>query len=247
MTETAVQTKGQDKPTPTRRLFDARRAMGTLAKNAVNPHFKSKYADLPAVLDVIDDPLADHGLSAVQTTEEAGEPPRLVLRTWIADADSGERVGPETVLPVLCVRPNDPQALGSAITYARRYALVTLLGLAPEDDDGNAGSGRGTPPPASGTAQKPASRPAKGLQGALAESAKAKDATPPANALQAEWQAMVEDMGSEDVTAYLTSLKLMGERHDARFAPDATVVMCMAHPEKFRAAFGEWKSKQGSK
>jgi hypothetical protein len=58
---------------------------------------------------------------------------------------------------------------------------------------------------------------------------------------------MVEDMGSEDVTAYLTSLKLMGDRHDARFAPDATVVRCMAHPEKFRAAFGEWKSKQGSK
>jgi len=101
-------------------------------KTEENPFFKSKYADLSAILDVIRDPLNECDLSFVQfPTGENG------LTTMLMHV-SGEYIKESyTMKPT----KNDPQGQGSAITYQRRYALAAILGLnIDHDDDGNAAS-----------------------------------------------------------------------------------------------------------
>lgn len=108
-------------------------------KDTANPFFKSKYADLSSVWEACREPLAKNGLSIVQTNR-AGEG-RVIVETLLMHA-SGEWISGE-----LDMRPvkDDPQGVGSAITYARRYALAAMVGVAPEDDDGNAASGKDKP------------------------------------------------------------------------------------------------------
>lgn len=116
-------------------LAKAQGAMGAAKKDAMNPHFKSKYADLAAVWDAIRAPLADNGLSVVQRVTSARE--GVTVETILLHA-SGEWVRDRCWLPVA---QQTPQAYGSAITYARRYSLSALVGVAAdEDDDGNAAS-----------------------------------------------------------------------------------------------------------
>jgi hypothetical protein len=105
-------------------------------KDASNPHFKAKYADLASVWDACRKPLTDNGLSVVQftTINTEGTIPLLVTRLLHT---SGESI--DGVTPLIMVK-QDMQALGSAITYARRYGLAAMVGVAPEDDDGNAAS-----------------------------------------------------------------------------------------------------------
>ncbi len=102
-------------------------------KSANNPHFKSKYADLGAVIDAIKPALVEQGLFFTQQPAqcEGGVAVETVLRH-----SSGETVSLGTV--VVPVNKNDAQAYGSALTYARRYGLVTAFGVPTEDDDGNA-------------------------------------------------------------------------------------------------------------
>ena len=106
-------------------------------KDSENPFFKSSYADLASVWDACREALSKNGLSVVQTTRisDAGEP---VIITMLLHS-SGEWVSGE-----LLVKPvkNDPQSIGSAITYGRRYALSAMVGVAPEDDDGEKAQGR---------------------------------------------------------------------------------------------------------
>ncbi|AEK09973.1 Erf-like ssDNA annealing protein [Mycobacterium phage Rey] len=125
-------------------LVAAQGEFGAVAKDTANPFFKSKYADLPAVKAEAQPVLAKHGLAVIQ------EPGFQVIDGKINDTlttivvhSSGQAKASTMVL-----RPvkNDPQAQGSAITYAKRYAFMAVLGLvADEDDDGNAASGRGKP------------------------------------------------------------------------------------------------------
>jgi hypothetical protein len=116
-------------------LLAAQRDMGPLVKDATNPHFRNKYASLEAVIDTIEDPLHANGLLYLQRLDllADGSP---ILRTEIVHAATGEKV--ESVAPLVCKDPDNPQALGGAITYLRRYSLLALVGIAPEDDDGNA-------------------------------------------------------------------------------------------------------------
>ena len=103
-----------------------------------NPHFGAKYASLAAVMDAARKPLSENGLSVVQTTEltERG----VILHTWLLHA-SGEWT--RSIYPVIPVK-NDPQGMGSALTYARRYNFAAIVGIASEDDDdGNEASGKG--------------------------------------------------------------------------------------------------------
>ncbi len=95
-----------------------------------NPFFKAKYATLASVWDACRKPLTDNGLSVVQTCS-VGEGEGLVLNTTLLHT-SGQWIGGE-----LAVKPtkNDPQGIGSAITYARRYGLAAIVGICPEDDD----------------------------------------------------------------------------------------------------------------
>lgn len=106
------------------------------SKERENSHFKSKYADLASVWDAIRAPLSANGLCVVQLPEPSADG-KMVLRTILAHS-SGAQI--ETVYPLNPVAQT-PQGYGSAITYARRYTLMAITGVAPEDDDGNAASG----------------------------------------------------------------------------------------------------------
>jgi ERF superfamily len=98
-------------------------------KDNLNPHFKSKYADLSSVWEACRLPLSKNGLAVVQTTEMIND--KLAVITTLAHA-SGQWI--KSHLPVLTAT-NTPQALGSALTYMRRYALSAITGVAPGDDD----------------------------------------------------------------------------------------------------------------
>jgi len=107
-------------------------AVETIKKGEVNPFFKSKYASLADILNVIRQPLADNGLSFVQFPKGKYGLETMLLHIsgdWLSE--SYEMVPTK----------NDPQGAGSVITYQRRYALGAILGLnIDEDDDGNKGS-----------------------------------------------------------------------------------------------------------
>ena len=108
-----------------------------LQKNAINPHFRNRYISLDALMDAILPPLNKAGIVLLQmpTTLEGGTP---ALTTRLVHADTGEAL--EATMPLVLEKEN-PQGQGSAITYARRYSLMAMLGLvADEDDDANAAS-----------------------------------------------------------------------------------------------------------
>ena len=131
-------------------------------KSAENPYFKSKYADLSEVWEVIRKPLSDNGLSVVQLPGWDSTAGRVTLTTMLLHT-SGQKIS-----STISMRPekDTPQAVGSAITYARRYALAAMVGVVQEDDDGQDASRPETeqrPPekkPAPKVDQKPA-EPAK--------------------------------------------------------------------------------------
>ncbi len=115
-------------------LNKAQDEMGGAAKDATNPFFKSKYADLSSVVQAIKQPFADNGLSYSQLP--LFEDGRVGVETILMHI-SGEWMAGKLLLPVT---KQDPQAAGSAITYARRYALQAMAGIPSEDDDGSLAS-----------------------------------------------------------------------------------------------------------
>lgn len=122
-------------------LAKAQAVMQGAKKDSENPFFKSKYADLGSVWDACRDALTKNELAVIQTTEAEDEHGSIPVETMLAHS-SGEWIS-----GVLKVRPvkDDPQGMGSALTYARRYALSAMVGVAPEEDDGNAASQSGQP------------------------------------------------------------------------------------------------------
>lgn len=111
-------------------------------KDSANPFFKSKYADLASCWDACRKQLAANNLAVIQTTELAGD--SVVLVTTLAHS-SGEWMASR--LPIRA-KDDGPQAQGSAITYARRYALAAIVGLAQIDDDAEAAQARDRKAPA---------------------------------------------------------------------------------------------------
>jgi hypothetical protein len=107
-------------------------------KDKTNPAFRSKYADLGACWDACRDPLTKHGLSVMQLPMIGEGSVRLET---ILMHSSGEFISSEMQIPV---SKHDAQGYGSALTYARRYALCAFVGIAPEDDDGNGASAKAT-------------------------------------------------------------------------------------------------------
>jgi hypothetical protein len=113
-------------------------SVSKVAKESNNPFFKKKYASLANILDTIQKPLSECGLAISQF------PDGDALTTIIVHSESGEWMESSYVMPV--VKQNDPQAMGSAITYARRYALGSILNLnIDDDDDGEKAMGRAVP------------------------------------------------------------------------------------------------------
>lgn len=115
-------------------LAKAQAAMKPAKRSVENSFFKTSYADLADVWAACQEPLTSNGLSVSQTTDfdENG----IWIRTVLMHT-SGESL--EGRFPVRPLKP-DPQALGSATSYARRYALAAMVGVVTEDDDGNEGS-----------------------------------------------------------------------------------------------------------
>jgi len=113
----------------------AQKAFGPALKTSTNPHFKSRYADLAACVEAVIDALNANGIALVQVLHECNDGV-IVSTTFIHE--SGEII--DTGKLHVPAAKHDPQGYGSALTYARRYSLMAACGIAPEDDDGNAGS-----------------------------------------------------------------------------------------------------------
>jgi hypothetical protein len=115
-------------------MCKAQSEMGGAHKGANNPFFKSKYADLGAVIEAVKEPFATNGLSYVQFPIENNE--RIGIETILMHK-SGEWLSNEFTVKLT---KQDAQGAGSAITYCRRYGLQAVAGIPSEDDDGNAAS-----------------------------------------------------------------------------------------------------------
>jgi len=120
-------------------LVKAQAQMSGAKKTAKNPFFKSTYANLEEVIHCVKEPFADNDLAFVQfpiTGEDRAGVETIIMHS------SGEWVSSEFTLK--CVK-HDPQGMGSAITYARRYGLQSAAGIPSEDDDGNAATQQKAP------------------------------------------------------------------------------------------------------
>ena len=103
-------------------------------KDKTNPGFKSKYADLGAVWEACREPLTSNGIAVMQFPDYDAENGIVSLQTILTHTDGYDK----DFMLSIPVSKRDAQGIGSAITYARRYALMAAVGIAPEDDDGNA-------------------------------------------------------------------------------------------------------------
>ena len=101
------------------------------SKNANNPHFRSKYADLAEVLNTARPVLSKHGIAVIQFPSFADG---VASVETVITHKSGEWMSDKCSAPV---SKQDPQGVGSAITYLRRYSLAAVAGIAQEDDDAN--------------------------------------------------------------------------------------------------------------
>jgi hypothetical protein len=113
-----------------KKLLEAKKEIGKISKDSTNPFFKSKYFDINGLLEHVEPIMQKNGLLILQPIEAEW------VKTQIFDVETGEKVCSEIHLGNI----TDPQKLGSAITYYRRYTLQSLLGLQAEDDDGNKAS-----------------------------------------------------------------------------------------------------------
>lgn len=123
-------------------LVRAQTAVSNVAKDAANPHFRSRYASLAVVRDAVYPAFNSVGIAIIQTPH-TGENGAVSVETILVH-ESGEII--EFAGPAVIPSKPDAQGVGSCITYLRRYNLLAITGIAPadEDDDGNAASIVGT-------------------------------------------------------------------------------------------------------
>lgn len=112
-------------------LSDAQGEIENASKNAANPHYRSKYADLSEILNTIRPVFAKHGLSLSQSPSFDGS--FASVTTVLSHSSGGYITGMASCVPA----KTDAQGIGSATTYLRRYAAAGFAGIAQEDDDGN--------------------------------------------------------------------------------------------------------------
>ena len=130
-----------DKATP--ELFAALAAaqleIENASKSSVNPHFRSKYADLAEVLNTVRPVLAKHQIAVFQSTGFDGA--LVTVETVLAHASGGSVSSAASCVPA----KTDAQGIGAATTYLRRYSLAAMCGVAQEDDDGNSAAHQAPP------------------------------------------------------------------------------------------------------
>lgn len=117
-------------------LIKAQSEMKIAVKDNTNAHFRNKYADLGSVYDACKDALHRNGLAVIQPTRIHESGVTVVVTKIIHQ--SGQFI--EGEYPVIAKDMNDPQKHGGGLTYARRYALASMLSILQDDDDGNAAS-----------------------------------------------------------------------------------------------------------
>jgi len=169
----------------------AQQAFGPALKTATNPHLKTKYANLSACVEAVVDALNTHGIALLQKTHEANSSGVTVETVFMHE--SGESIS--SGLLFVPAAKQDPQGYGSALTYARRYSLMTACGIAPEDDDGHAASKpkhQASANPAQAekskaTPEQSAARIEKGVAGGMAAEAALHLSTLPKPELDAVW------------------------------------------------------------
>jgi hypothetical protein len=135
-------------------LAKAQGSMGPVVKDAQNPHFRSTYATLASAVAAARDALSAHGIAALQSLDLDEASGMLSCSTVLAHGAQWVRT--TTTVPVA---KRDAQGIGSAATYARRYGLLAILGLAPEDDDDGNATGRSVPAPVETRAPPKARKP----------------------------------------------------------------------------------------
>jgi len=118
-------------------LLQAQIEVDRVVKNAKNPHFKSTYADITAVIDAVKPALNNNGITFLQLPCPS-ENDEIRITTRLLH-ESGEWIDSTITIPL---SKKDAQGYGSGITYARRYSLAAIMGLPQEDDDGNNASGK---------------------------------------------------------------------------------------------------------
>ncbi len=128
--------QSQDTTALAKALLAVQKQLLPALKDAANPFTKSNYATLNSVMEACRDALQSNGIWMTQlpmpTPEHLGSG-HLALQTKFTHASSGQWQASLTIVPL---PKNDPQGMGSAMTYARRYALTAMLGIVTEDDDG---------------------------------------------------------------------------------------------------------------
>lgn len=120
-------------------LLKAQSSMGSATKGATNPFFRSKYSDYNSVLEACKELINENGITILQP--HVHHEGRNFVETVLVH-ESGEWVS--SITEVVCAKQNDPQALGSAITYSRRYGLQSFLSIPSVDDDCELGMSRPT-------------------------------------------------------------------------------------------------------
>lgn len=196
-----------------------------VAKDAANPHFKSKYATLAAVLEVVRPALAKQGIALWQGVGN-GEDGRVYVTTRLAH-ESGEWVECSVGVPPM---KNDAQGVGSAVSYLRRYSLAAMCGVSQDDDDGNAAvqPRASTPAPQAQPEPTPASVPTSWTDGQRA-------------AFCAELGRM--GLKYEDVAKWCEHLGKARPSQAGQSARDG-LLRALAGPR--RKDFGDWYAAQGS-
>ena len=114
-----------------KKLLKVQEELGAIKKDSTNPYFKSKYFDINSLLEHVKPTLNKHGLVLLQVLTNVNG--KLAISTELTDSTDGKTISGVCPLPDI----QDPQKVGSAVTYFRRYALQSLLALEAEDDDGN--------------------------------------------------------------------------------------------------------------
>lgn len=114
--------------------------LSAVKKGTKNPFFKSNYATLDAIQKALNEPLHECGLSYTQSHEKRDGEWIMVTRVMHKSGQWIETQVPAPVVPMHNKQFVDPQAVGSANTYAKRYGLTQAFGIPTEDDDGNAAS-----------------------------------------------------------------------------------------------------------
>lgn len=179
-------------------LAAAQAEMGKALKSASNPHFRSKYADLESVRDACMPSLNKHGIAVIQPTTD-DENGRYV-ETILIHGESGQEL--RCRVPLI-VQKNDMQGYGSAVTYARRYGLMCMAGIAPEDDDGNAAAKAAPPKQEQKKPQAPSEDDVKQAQEYLADAESLDD-------LKARWSKLPKHV--QAVQAVITAKDATKER-----------------------------------